>query len=152
LALQYTRYDDMTEAQKASVEELGRKGLVIVREQKRGVVNLELLKPQQVIVEVTAHIPFVFHRGHFIKAWQKLAVRPPSNSDHPERTDEKYCYYDKLHGDYGYTQAYVKKLVRDLKTVKGWRTFYEEDPQDKESRKSIVGSEPASATEVRTSG
>jgi hypothetical protein len=36
-----------------------------------------------------------------------LEVRPHRDSNHPERTDEKYCYYDALHRDYGYTAAYV---------------------------------------------
>ncbi|MFG1765752.1 DUF3644 domain-containing protein [Micromonospora parva] len=138
LAIQYTRYDDMTEEQKAIVEELGRKGLVVVREQKRGVLNHELLKPRQVVDQVAQQVPFVFHMGHFIKAWQKLMVRPSGDSDHPERTDEKYCYYDELHRDYGYTGAFVKKLVRDLKTVEGWRSFFEDDPQDKESGEWII--------------
>jgi hypothetical protein len=140
LAMEYTRYDDMTEEQKAVVEELGRKGFVVVREQKRSVRNHELLKPRQVVLEVAQQIPFVFHMGHFIRAWQRLEVRPTGESDHRERTDEKYCYYDELHGDYGYTKAYVKKLVRDLKTVEDWRNFFEDDPQDKGSHEWI--SEP----------
>jgi hypothetical protein len=138
LAIQYTRYDDLTDEQKASVEELGRKGLVIVREQKRGVINLELLKPRQVIRDVAAQIPFVFHMGHFIRAWQILKVRPPGDSGNPERTDEKYCYYDKLHNDYGYTPAYVKKLERELRTATGWRKFFGDNPQDKESGEWLV--------------
>ncbi len=133
LAIQYTRYADMTDDQKAAVDQLGRKGLVIVREQKRGIVNLDLLKPRQVVHEVAAQIPFHFHMGHFIKAWHELGVRPPGDSEHPERTDEKYCSYDKLHDDYGYTPAYVKKLVRELNTVEGWRTLFSEDPRDKKS-------------------
>jgi hypothetical protein len=82
-AFQFTRYDDLSDEQKASVEELGRKGLVIVREQKRGVINLELLKPRQVIRDVAAELPFAFHMGHFIKAWQILKVRPPGDSTSP---------------------------------------------------------------------
>ncbi|MFI7648241.1 DUF3644 domain-containing protein [Micromonospora sp. NPDC049460] len=138
LAIQYTRYDDMTEEQKATVEELGRKGFVVVREQKRGVVNYELLKPRQVVHEVAQQIPFVFHMGYFIRAWHKLKVRPKGGSEYPERTDEKYCHYDELHGDYGYTKAFVKKLVRHLDSVEGWRNLFEDDPQDKETGEWIV--------------
>lgn len=146
LAIQYTRYDDMTEEQRSAVEELGRRGFVVVREQKRGVVNHELLKPHQVVLEVAQQIPFVFHMGHFVRAWQKLKVRPSGGSEHPERTDEKYCYYDGLHHDYGYTKAYARKLVRDLRSVKGWRNIFEDDPQDKESGESIIESEAARTT------
>ncbi|MEV4522467.1 DUF3644 domain-containing protein [Micromonospora tulbaghiae] len=141
LAIQYTRYDDMTEEQKLAVEELGRKGFVVVREQKRGVVNYELLKPRQVVLEVAQQIPFVFHMGHFVRAWQKLEVRPVGGSEHPERTDEKYCHYDALHRDYGYSKAYVKKLVRSLKSADGWRNLFGDDPQDKKSGEWIAESE-----------
>ncbi|MFF0316957.1 DUF3644 domain-containing protein [Micromonospora sp. NPDC005252] len=141
LAIQYTRYDDMTEEQKAVVEELGRKGFVVVREQKRSVVNHELFKPRQVVLAVAEQVPFVFHMGHFVRAWQELKVRPVGRSDHPERTDEKYCFYDALHGDYGYTKAYVKKLVRELSSVDGWRNFFGEDPQDKASGEWITDSD-----------
>lgn len=131
LAIQFTRYDDLTDDQKTAVEELGRKGMVIVREQKRSVVNLDLLKPRQVVAEVAAQVPFNFHMGHFILAWQKLKIRPPSCADHPERTDDKYCYYDELHRDYGYTQAYVRRLVRELQTAEGWRSLFNSDPKAK---------------------
>lgn len=131
IALQFTRYDDMTEEQKAAAEQLGRKGLVVVRERQRGVVNFELLKPRQVVNEVAVRIPFVFHMGLFIKAWKVLGIRPIMGSNYPERTEEKYCIYDHLHKDYGYTSAYVKKLVRELGTAESWRAFFGEDPQDK---------------------
>jgi hypothetical protein len=131
LPIQYTRYDDLTDDQKATVESLGRKGMVIVREQQRKVVNLELMRPRQIVQTVAKEIPFVFHMGHFIKAWNRLGVRPPKDSANPERTDEKYCFYDALHRDYGYTQAYVGKLVRELKTEAGWRALLEDLPKDK---------------------
>ena len=128
LAMQYTRYDDLTEEQKEVVEQLGRKGFVVVREQRRGVVNHELLKPRQVIAEVRKQIPFVFHMGHFVAAWKALKVRPDTKATHPDRTDDKYCLYDGLHKDYGYTNAYVKKLVRELGTETGWRSLLGVEP------------------------
>lgn len=133
IALQFTRYDDMTEEQKVAAEQLGRRGMVVVREQKRGVVNHELLKPRQVVNEVAAQIPFVFSMSTFVRAWKTLGVRPEAGSSHPERTDERYCLYDNLHQDYGYTSAYVKKLAKQLSSVEGWRALYADDPQDKET-------------------
>lgn len=133
LAIQFTRYDDMTDGQKESIEQLGRKGLVIVREQKRSVVNLDLLKPREIVLEVATQIPFVFNMAHFIRAWQALGVRPASDSEHPERTDERYCYYDNRHRDYGYTPAYAKKLARDLNTADGWRKIFGDNPKKRET-------------------
>ena len=34
------------------------------------------------------------------------------------RTDWKYCIYDKLHNDYGYTEARVDFLIEKLKDPK----------------------------------
>lgn len=132
LAIQFSRYDDMSEDDKAAVEELGRKGVVIVRERQRDVVNLDRMTPRQVVREVNLQLPFVFHMGHFIAAWQSLGVRPAADADRPDQTDEKYCTYDQLHKDYGYTAAYVKKLVRSLRTVEGWREFFGKDPEHKQ--------------------
>ena len=50
-----------------------------------------------------------------------------------KRTDERYCLYDRMHRDYGYTKAFVNKLVRLLKTARGWREFFGEEPRCKES-------------------
>jgi hypothetical protein len=131
LAIQFTRYDDMSDEDKRDVERLGRRGLVAIREQQRGVVNHELLKPQDVVKQVGAQIPYVFNMHHFVISWKVLNVRPVSKAKHPERTDEKYCFYDKMHGDYGYTKAYVNKLVRDLKTEAGWRGLLNTTPRVK---------------------
>jgi hypothetical protein len=128
LAMQYTRFDDLSDEQREVVEQLGRKGFVVVREQRRGVVNHELFKPRQVVAEVGKKIPFTFNMAHFIAAWKALKVRPESASRNPDRTDERYCLYDSLHKDYGYTAAYVKKLVRELGTEIGWRSLLGSEP------------------------
>jgi hypothetical protein len=129
LAIQYTRLDDLSAEEKETVEKLGRKGVVVIREQQRGVLNYQLLKPREVTAKVAEQIPFVFNMAHFVTAWKALRVRPAAGADHPERTDEKYCLYDSLHRDYGYTTAYVNKLIRELKTENGWRKVIKTDPR-----------------------
>ena len=131
LAIQYTRWDDMTEEQREMLKELGKKGLVVTKERKRSVVGLGLKKPKDVIAEVQVQIPFKFHQGHFLTAREVLKVRPPKGDPNPDRTDEKYCIYDGLNNNYGYTPAYVKKLVRECKTEEGFRTLLGTAPQEK---------------------
>lgn len=131
LSVQYSRYDDMTDDQRKAVEEAGKKGLVVVKERQRDVVGKGLKKPGQVISEVQAQIPFVFHQGHFKKAREVLKVRPPGGSPTPDRTDERYCTYDDLNDNYGYKDAYVKKLVRECSTEKGFRKLLGAAPKDK---------------------
>lgn len=114
-AVQFTRFDDMTHEQRNAVEEMGRTGQVIVREQVRGVYGHGLLKPSQVVESVRRSVPG-FHMGHFVKAWKLDAIRPSGTSKHPERTDERYCTYDSLNHNYGYTEAYVRHLSRRCST------------------------------------
>lgn len=121
LAVQFTRLDDMTDEQRQAVEQMGRAGQVIVREQHRPIYNLDLMKATKACAEVAEQVPYVFNMGHFVAAWKKLKVRPPKGDPNPERTDERYCSYDKLHSDYGYTRAYVKRLVKQCGTEGGFR-------------------------------
>lgn len=131
LPLQFTKFHELTEEQKAVVEAMGRKGLVITRERLRNVRGDKLRKPTQAAAEVAAAIPFKFTIGHFTKAWKLLRVRPESGAAHPEITNERYCVYDVLHHDYGYTQAYIDKLIRECTTEQGFRSLLEYAPQDK---------------------
>jgi len=145
LAVQFTRYDDLDEEQRATIEAIGKKGYVVVRERKRPVVGHGLLKPTVAAKAVQGQIPFIFSTGHFTKAWKKLRVRPPVGDPHPEKTDEKYCIYDERHSDYGYTQAYVNKLVRECKTEAGFRKLLGTAPRDKLTG-DWVGPPPPNAT------
>ncbi len=52
---------------------------------------------------------------------------------HPERTNDKYRYYDERHKDYGYTAAYVAKVARECNTESKFRKFLETTPRDKET-------------------
>ncbi len=131
LSVQYSRYDDMTDGQRKAVEEAGKKGLVVGKERQRDVVGKGLKKPGQVLAEVQAQVPFVFHQGHFKKVREVLNVRPPAGSPTLERTLEQYCTYDDLNQNYGYKDAYVKKLIRECSTEKGFRKLLGTAPKDK---------------------
>lgn len=131
LAVQYTRYDDMTPEQRQAVEAIGKKGVVVIRDRRRGVVGHGLLKPTQAAKKVEEQITFKFGMGLFIKAWQKLQVRPEGGAANPALTDERYCTYDSRHNDYGYTEAYVKKLARELATEAKFRALLGTAPRDK---------------------
>ncbi|WP_242547901.1 DUF3644 domain-containing protein [Amycolatopsis sp. MtRt-6] len=145
LAIQFTRYDDLTEEQREDVEAIGRKGYVVVRERKRPVVGHGLLKPTQAARMIQDRIPFGFNTALFTIAWKKLGVRPLVGDVHPEKTDEKYCLYDERHNDYGYTRAYIDKLVRECADEAGFRALLGTAPRDKVTG-DWVGSPPPGAT------
>jgi hypothetical protein len=54
IAVQHTRFDDLNEEQRAAIEAIGKKGYVVVRERKRGVIGLGYLKPAAVVQRVSA--------------------------------------------------------------------------------------------------
>lgn len=120
LAIQFTRYDDLTDDERLVVQQLGRKGHVIIKERFRNVAGVDELSPTQVVEAVRARIVYRFTMDDFHRAWKTLKVRPRSQDPHPERTDEKYCTYYPRHRDYGYKPAYVEKLVRECKTAEGF--------------------------------
>lgn len=151
LPVQYTRFDDMTDEQKAAVQDAGEKGLVVIRERRRAVLGHGLWKPTRAAVEVERRIPFVFNVAHFTEAWKTLKVRPPSNSANPERTDERYCIYDELHKDYGYTDAYIKLLVRHCSTEEGFRKVIGKAPRSKRAKVTSASSASAVGTPVEQS-
>lgn len=145
MPVQFTRFDDLTEEERATVEAIGRKGHVVVREQKRQVIGHGLLKPKEAAKAVQDQIPFRFNVNHFTNSWKNLRVRPPVGDPHPERTDERYCIYDERHKDYGYTTAYVSKLVRECQAEEGFREVVGTAPKDKLAGE-WVGPPPAYAT------
>lgn len=100
-----------------SKEELDRlsKLNVLIKEKHIPIANLGLLRPKHVVREVSAKRPQVkFTMGSHTESWKKFKVRPGSSSKSPEKTDSRYCVYDRAHGDYLYTDAWVKLLVREL--------------------------------------
>lgn len=145
LAIQYTRLDDLTEEEKAAVEKIGRKGYVVVREQKRPVVGHGLMKPSEIVRRVASEIAFRFTMSQFTESWRKTKVRPPGNTKHPARTDERYCIYDERHRDYGYTEAYAKLLISKCGTEKGYRALLGGAPRDKDTGE-WVGTPPLSVS------
>jgi hypothetical protein len=134
LAISFVREDELTDNERDALSQRGQTGTVIIREQERQVSNLNNLKPTPTARAVEAKIPFKFRVHHLARAWKKENVRPPEGDPHPERTKQDLCIYDKAHGDYLYTSAYVDRLVRKVKTVKGFRELTDLEPVRKARR------------------
>ncbi|KAB7744157.1 DUF3644 domain-containing protein [Nostocoides sp. F2B08] len=144
VAVQFTHFDDMTEEERAAVEEMGRKGQVIVRHRRQPVSGLGRLMPKPAAAEVEAGIPYVFNLNHFAAAWRHLKVRPPGGDSNPDRTNPDFCEYDEPTRSYRYTRAYVRHLIKKCGTPEGFKatTGMEarlkptslSDPADKVSR------------------
>lgn len=129
VAIQFTRYEDMTDNERSAVEEMGRKGQVIVRDRKQPVSGLGRLMPKPAAAEVEAAIPFVFNQAHFTAAWKKGKVRPEPGASNPHKTNPDYCEYDEPTKSYRYTRAYVKYLVKKCATQEGFREITGKNPR-----------------------
>jgi hypothetical protein len=120
MAIQFDRYEELTEEQRLLIDQLGQTGRVIVRQQDRPVSNQNLHKPTSVISRVANEIPFRFNTYDFTLAWKKGRIRPESGAADPKRTIAHFCVYDSLHRDYGYTDAYIRHLVAKCATPEGF--------------------------------
>ena len=78
------------------------------------VVSADLYRPGEVVNLVAERLPYRFTMNAHTECWRHFGVRPPGNSSEPEATDNRYCQWDRLLKGYGYTEAWVERLVRDL--------------------------------------
>ncbi len=122
-SLEFVRWDDLSQEERAVVDELGKSGKVVVREQVRTILNHGYVRLSDVVTAVSAEIPFQFTQHHAVSAWRRQRVRPPTGDPHPERTNEKYCVYDALSNSYGYTEAWINRIVRKCRTAEGFENF-----------------------------
>ncbi len=117
-----------------SVEELRAmpRGVVITKERRVETANLDRMKAGEVVAKVQAVYPsFSIYGGHYF-AWRYFKVRPNSKSSEPSKTMEQYCFYDKPHKDYVYTEAWVEKLKAELadkpaKRIATWKRALAEE-------------------------
>lgn len=120
IAMQFTRYEEMTDEERAAVEELGRRGQVITRDRKQPVSGLGRLMPKPARDQVQAAVPFEFKQSHFTAAWKRKKIRPPNGDPDPHHTNSDFCEYDEPTESYRYTTAYVNHLIKKCSTPEGF--------------------------------
>ncbi len=96
--------------------------IAVVDKPKRvAVASGDLLRPAEIVRLVVERLPFRFTMDTHTRCWRYYGVRPASGSGEPEATDGRYCCFDRLLDGYGYTQAWVDKLVKDLSDAANYR-------------------------------
>jgi hypothetical protein len=101
---------------------------VLIRDKHIPIANLDLYKPSKVVEQLDGAIPFRVSMHTHTKAWKHFGLRPAKGARHPETTKSIYCVYDKPHRDYLYTQAWVRKLKKELATAEGYARVVGMDP------------------------
>jgi hypothetical protein len=56
-----------------------------------------------------------FTSSNHAQAWRLLKARPLTSARDPEATDKKYCIYHPAHRDYTYADAWIERLVEEVK-------------------------------------
>jgi hypothetical protein len=96
-----------------------KKVAAFIKEKQVPVVNPGKFKPGDVSQRIKQAFNITFHpSSHHVRCWKYYKVRPSSNSKFPEKTKIKYCQYDVAHGDYVYTEEWVKFLISELSDIK----------------------------------
>jgi hypothetical protein len=109
--MRFVRLEDLPEEQRGQLEEVR----TIIRDRHVPVSNIDRHRPGAVCSRVseTLGVRFTPSSDH-VRAWKHYGVRPESGSADPTRTDSRYCVWDSAHGDYVYTDAWIRKLTTEL--------------------------------------
>jgi len=135
LPIQFVHYDKLSDDQRKQVSHL----VAMVKFKEVPVVNLNIIKAGEVVKKVQAALgdPKIqrgkrlvdrFNLSVHAVCWRKYKARPASGSPNPEQTDYRYCTYDKMHNDYGFTEAWVDFLVEKLRDPKEFDSLYKVVP------------------------
>lgn len=124
LSVEFVTYDPSNPEE---MEEL-RQVTALIREKKVPVASKGLLKPTAVIERVKECLPFKFNMSTHTQCWKHYKVRPPRGSENPENTKSDFCVYDELASDYGYTEAWIKFLCKNLADAVEYETVTRKSP------------------------
>ena len=118
VAMRFVRLDELPEKQREDLEVVQ----TIVREKQVPVQNAGKHKPSAVCREVRRALGVRFHHAsHHARAWRYYKVRPEGGAEKPEQTKSQYCVYDEAYGDYVYTDAWIKHLIKELSDARTFR-------------------------------
>ncbi len=133
LAINFVKLEDLSDDERKVMVEAGRSGTVIVRDRQVEVAAKDKLLPKDVARLVQEQVPFHFTVPNNTELWKRLKVRPPTGASDPYQTDARYCVYDEPFRAYVYTQAWVRRIVKEIGTVEKFRSFFEREPRRKVS-------------------
>lgn len=87
----------------------------MIKEKQTPVASKGLLRPSDVVAQLQERLSSEITQHTHTQAWKTYAVRPPTGAANPASTRPESCVYDELARGYGYTEAWVKFLLRKLR-------------------------------------
>jgi hypothetical protein len=131
VAMRFVRLDELPKEQQEKFEVVQ----TIIRDKQVPVGNFRRYKPSEVAARVEEATGYKFSPSWaHAKAWRYYEVRPADGDSHPERTKSQYCIWDEPHGDYVYTEAWVKRLIKDMRDPAKFAKVVGHTPEPVEGR------------------
>ena len=112
LAVEFVKFDELD----SEVAEEYERTVALIKGRNIPVANLDLLRAGEVAQRVAAAIaPKQFTASHHhAKCWRYYTARPRKGASDPTNCNSKFCSYNKPHGDYLYTNAWVEFLISKM--------------------------------------
>ncbi|MDR2130280.1 MAG: DUF3644 domain-containing protein [Odoribacteraceae bacterium] len=132
LPIQFVRYDNLTDEEKRNLNRM----VAMVKFQEKPVVHNNLMLPADVVKQVQSALndqkiirknnkpKDKFNQDTHTRCWKKYQVRPNAKDKSPHNTNSKYCIYDKLTSQYGYTQEWVNFLIEKMQDEEEYNSLY----------------------------
>jgi Protein of unknown function (DUF3644) len=118
LAVEFVNYDPSKPEEMAQLERV----VALIKEKRVPVVSEGLMKPKAVVERVSAELPFTFTMDTHTRAWRHYKVRPTSAAVNRARTKSEFCVFDELAEGYGYSEAWVRFLIKKLSDASEYKT------------------------------
>lgn len=110
VAVEWIKYDPTKPEEMKQYDKV----VSMIKTKQVPVSNLGLLKPTEVVHQVRSRLSQKFTLHVHTLCYKHFNVRPAKGAADPASCDTRYCQYDTLHDDYGYTAAWVEFLVEKL--------------------------------------
>lgn len=126
VAVEWVKYDPSKPDEMKEYEKV----VAMIKPNEVRVANLDLLKPGKVVADVARTIGKPFKMHHHVLCYRHFKVRPDKGASDPKACDVRYCVYDAAHGDYLYTQDWVKRLKEELSNEATYDFLLSKKPAD----------------------
>jgi hypothetical protein len=80
-------------------------------------------RPTKVVKKVTELSGRAFSSDKHQKAWKFYKVRPKTGASTPAALKAEYCHYNMAHGDYTYSEDWIKFLVSECVQEERWKAL-----------------------------
>ncbi len=130
LAVSFIKAEELTEEKRAQMERDGKVGTALLVEKHRDVLHSDELAPADAVALIEPESPFEFRMWEFTQLVKHHKIKP-SKGQAPEKTDRRFCLYDKPWKKYLYTQAFVKRCIEDVSTRERFKATVGREPRAK---------------------